>query len=74
MSKLVSFGKSSYLKKVIKEQGSVICHREIYQEIINSALKKFDIGFANVIQKAQQGQMQRSKADREQVTSFFTSI
>lgn len=72
MSELVPFekvGKNSYLKKVIKEQGDMICREKIYQEIIYAALKKFDIGFANVIQKAQQGQ-RRKKADSVQITSF----
>ena len=70
MSEILSFGKNSYLKKVIKTQGSIICRGEIYQEIIDEALKKFEIGFAKVIEKAQSGQTQRSKADKVQITSF----
>lgn len=40
------------------------------EEIVDDALKKFTIGFANSIEKAQSGQIRRSKVDRVQVTSF----
>lgn len=71
MSELVYFDdKNSDYKKIIRKQGDLICRGKIYQEIINNALSKFTIGFANVIEKAQAGKMRKSRSDRTQITSF----
>jgi len=70
MTEFIVFDRDSLLKNVIKEQGDIICRGQIYQEIIDDALKNFTIGFANVIEKAQQGKKRQRKADRIQVTSF----
>jgi hypothetical protein len=70
MSELVFFDRDSDFRKVIKDQGDKICREQIYQETIDDSLRKFTVGFARVIEKAQIGQSRRKKSDKIQITSF----